>query len=294
MGTPVPVDEPARGEGDAAPPVLPALPPEGNEAGQVASPSPVARFCNACGAAWQAHWEGFCQDCVDRQARMQQRPAAVVPAENTPITSAIALYFAFLGASVVMMIAMLAGANGVTVDFVVSGLVSLMIAIWCLVRRRDVAPALRRTGGLGWYPAAVGMAVGTFAIASGALFVLGKLLGVPQLRMSDDFLRQGYGIGTVILMVAVQPAIFEELAFRGVILQGLQHVLSPTESIFVSALMFMIIHLGVPSFPHLFVIGLALGWLRVRTGSLYPGMVLHFTHNLLCVVFEVWKVPLPW
>jgi membrane protease YdiL (CAAX protease family) len=96
-------------------------------------------------------------------------------------------------------------------------------------------------------------------------------------------------------MVAVQPAIFEELAFRGVILAGVQHVLSPMESVVVSALMFMIIHLAVPSFPHLFVLGLALGWLRVHTGSLYPGMLLHFTHNLLCIVFEVWRPSLlPW
>lgn len=292
MATPVPV-EPFRGDGgEVVPPPLPVV-ESGVEPAAGPPAPPAARFCNACGAAWEAHWDGFCQHCVDRQARIQQRPAAL-PVQNTPINSAIALYFAFLGASVVMMIAMLAGANGVTVDFVVSGLVSLMIAAWCVVRWRDVAPALGRTGGVVWYPVAVGAAVGTFVIASIALFVLGKVLGVPQLRLSDDFLHQGYGMGTVILMVAVQPAIFEELAFRGVILQGLQHVLSPVESIFVSALMFMIIHLAVPSFPHLFVIGLALGWLRVRTGSLYPGMVLHFTHNLLCVVFEVWSVPLPW
>jgi len=42
----------------------------------------------------------------------------------------------------------------------------------------------------------------------------------------------------------------------------------------------MMIHLSVPSFPHLFLMGLALGYLRSRTGSLYAGMVLHFTHNL--------------
>jgi hypothetical protein len=214
---------------------------------------------------------------------------------NTAVTSAIALYFAFLGASVVAMIAVFAGGNSVNVDFWTTGMVSLLVLGWCAYARRDVAPALARVGPPIWFPAAAGGAVVTFAIASGALFVLSRLVGVPELRMTDDFVHQGYGWPTLVLVIAVQPAVIEELAFRGVILTGLQSVLSPGESIVVSALMFMIIHLSVPSFPHLFVIGLALGWLRVHTRSLYPGMLLHFTHNLLCVVFELWRPgPLPW
>jgi membrane protease YdiL (CAAX protease family) len=51
----------------------------------------------------------------------------------------------------------------------------------------------------------------------------------------------------------------------------------------------MILHLAIPSFPHLFVMGVALGWLRVHTGSLYPGMLLHFCHNLICVGWEYWR-----
>ena len=84
----------------------------------------------------------------------------------------------------------------------------------------------------------------------------------------------------------MQPAIFEELASRGVIFGALERVLAVREAIMVSALLFMIIHLAVLSFPHLLVLGLVLGYLRVRTGSLYPGMVLHFTHNLLVVMSE--------
>lgn len=255
------------------------------------------RFCNTCGAPLHPDWVDACPHCAARHARALQAPAASI-AKNTPINSAIALYFAFLGASVVMMIAIFAGANAVTTDFVISALCSVLVVAWCVVARRDVAPALARSGNPLWYPAAIGGAVATFTIASIALFLLSHLLHVPQLRMTDEFVHQGYRLPTLILCIAVQPGVIEELAFRGVILTGLQHVLSPWESIFVSALMFMIIHLSVPSFPHLFVIGMALGWLRVQTGSLYPGMLLHFTHNLLCVVFELWRpfdgITFPW
>ena len=86
----------------------------------------------------------------------------------------------------------------------------------------------------------------------------------------------------------------EELAFRGFIQSSLMRVLGTYESVFVSALMFGILHLSIPSMPHLFLIGVVLGWLRVRTGSLYPGMLMHLTHNLLVVLAERWEVAAPW
>ena len=34
------------------------------------------------------------------------------------------------------------------------------------------------------------------------------------------------------------------------------------------------------------IMGLALGWLRCKSGSIWPGVLLHFGHNALCVVSE--------
>ncbi len=35
------------------------------------------------------------------------------------------------------------------------------------------------------------------------------------------------------------------------------------------------------------LMGLCLGWLRVRSGSLYPCIAMHFTHNLLAILAEM-------
>lgn len=252
----------------------------------------VPRFCNACGTSWQADWVE-CHACARRRylgARRAATAAIDAPSHgNGPITSAISLYFSYLGISVLMMIFIAAGAGIVNLEFVMSALASVMVLIWCVVRRREVGPALRRTPGLGWYLLAAAGSVLTFAVASLALLALNHAFGVPTLRMTDPFVKEGYGLATLILVIAIQPGVIEELAFRGVVLGGLRHVLSPVEAIVVSAAMFMILHLAVPSFPHLFVMGLALGWLRTRTGSLYPGMLLHFCHNFLCIAFEYWR-----
>jgi membrane protease YdiL (CAAX protease family) len=39
----------------------------------------------------------------------------------------------------------------------------------------------------------------------------------------------------------------------------------------------------VAGFPALFVFGLAVAYLRLRTGSLYPGMLLHASFNALAL-----------
>jgi membrane protease YdiL (CAAX protease family) len=254
-------------------------------------------FCNGCGAPWQPEWSD-CPACTTRRAH---RPGASHPGHATdpaahpyrPIFSAIWLYCAYLGSSVVMMAAVAAGASPATTDVVVSILISIVVVAWCVRSRHDVGPALRLPHPK-WFALAAGGSVLTFALASAAVGLMSRLFGIPTLDYSPPFLEAGYGMWVVVLLIAVQPGIVEELAFRGVILGGLRHALSTTETVVVSAALFMIIHLAVPSFPHLLVMGLALGWLRVRSGSLYPGMLLHFLHNLFVVLTEHWRIESLW
>ena len=41
-------------------------------------------------------------------------------------------------------------------------------------------------------------------------------------------------------------------------------------------------------------LGIYLGWLRHRSGSLYPSMVAHFLHNAFVVTAEVWALGPGW
>ena len=116
--------------------------------------------------------------------------------------------------------------------------------------------------------------------------VIATDLDVEEPKCAEPILGAGYGWGTVILVFCIQPAVIEELAFRGVILGSLRRVLGRRDAVIVSALMFMVLHLSVLSFPHLLLIGLVLGYLRIRSGSLYPCMVLHFTHNFMAIMAE--------
>ncbi len=245
------------------------------------TPAP-RRFCGTCGETWQPHWT-ICENC---EVRSQQNPVALdVTTENRALKSAIALYFALLG---VCAIGILNSApdKALAVQFGVTIGLSAVTLIWCALSWRTVLPTLGRSTQPRWFATSLGLALVTFLIATGVIGGLSHLMQWQRQDMSDPFRDAGYGWAMIVLCICVQPALIEELAFRGVILGALEKALSPFEAVMVSALMFMTLHLSVARFPHTLALGLAAGFLRLRTRSLYPCILLHFSHNLLCVLTE--------
>lgn len=89
-----------------------------------------------------------------------------------------------------------------------------------------------------------------------------------------------------IILICVFPGIFEELGFRGLMQTWLMRVLGSKRAILVSAALFSTLHLSVLSFPYLFLAGCLFGWIRLRTGLLFPAMLLHVLHNLGVLCYE--------
>lgn len=89
-----------------------------------------------------------------------------------------------------------------------------------------------------------------------------------------------------IIFLAVTPAISEELLFRGVILNGLRSRFGDYISITLSALMFALMHSSLQQLVYPFLLGLVLGWVVLRTGSLVSSILVHFINNFLVVTFS--------
>src|SRR5262249_10114566 len=81
------------------------------------------------------------------------------------------------------------------------------------------------------------------------------------------------------LLLAVLPAICEELAFRGFVLSGLRHLGSKRWAIGLTAIFFGIAHGMIQQSISAAVLGLVLGYIAVQTGSLVPCMLFHMTYN---------------
>ena len=83
---------------------------------------------------------------------------------------------------------------------------------------------------------------------------------------------------TLIVAVFVAP-ICEEVFFRGFVFAGLLRGMPLVWAILFSTLIFAVAHFDVGSFAVLFIIGLALAFLRWRTKSILPGILLHMLNN---------------
>ncbi|MEP6863743.1 MAG: type II CAAX endopeptidase family protein [Deltaproteobacteria bacterium] len=89
---------------------------------------------------------------------------------------------------------------------------------------------------------------------------------------------------TSLIVLALLPAISEELVFRGVLARSLARF--PIVAVVVSAALFSLYHLVPAQMLGTFPLGLALGLLAVRSGSIVPGMIAHLLNNATVLVVE--------
>lgn len=164
-----------------------------------------------------------------------------------------------------------------------AGLVVLAL-VWSLQSREEVAPAL---GKLGMRPAFLPLlALGgfvTWGLASVLMSPVEQLLPewVEEVELPALFPHPVLAV----LSICVVPGVCEELIFRGILQGSLARVMGPRNSLVVAAVIFAAVHFNPLGFwGYLFPLGLYLGWLRLRTGSLYPGIVAHFSHNAVAVI----------
>lgn len=93
-----------------------------------------------------------------------------------------------------------------------------------------------------------------------------------------------------IILLALLPAIFEELVFRGILLNGLRDGLGDIPALFMSAFLFAIMHGSIQQLIYTFILGVVLGWIAMRTGSTFSSMLVHFLNNTIVVVINYFTV----
>ena len=113
-----------------------------------------------------------------------------------------------------------------------------------------------------------------------------------EIKLIEPFITAGYGFGTIVFAGCVMPAVWEEIAFRGLIQTSLGKKFRKREAIFITSALFAIIHITTFSWPYLFLLGVILGFLRMKTQSLWPVIAVHFLHNLVVFYFEYYGGPI--
>ena len=86
-----------------------------------------------------------------------------------------------------------------------------------------------------------------------------------------------------VALLAVLPAICEEVVFRGVIFNGLRSKMSDVWAVLLSSALFMIMHGRLEQFVYPFVLGIVLSFVVLRTGNLFSSILVHFLNNFIVV-----------
>jgi sodium transport system permease protein len=144
---------------------------------------------------------------------------------------------------------------------------------------------VRRTLGLSRPPlAAVGLAVVLGATAW--LFaggVVSRLLPPPEslTRALQRLIQLGdepMPLWVVWLVLGLTPGVCEEVFFRGLIFSGMRR-LGAWPAVLVTALLFGLAHASIYRLLPTFILGVLLGVLRWRSGSVLPGIAMHAVNN---------------
>jgi len=139
----------------------------------------------------------------------------------------------------------------------------------------------------------LGAAIPVWLVFSYTWQVVLQLLGektqlqeVVQLLVAPQPLVLLLASGAIALVVA---PVLEETVFRGFLMPTLTRMAGPAAGIVLTAALFGMLH-GWPSCIPIFGIGLLLGWLYWKTGSLWVSIGCHSAFNLVSLV-TVWLAP---
>ncbi len=102
----------------------------------------------------------------------------------------------------------------------------------------------------------------------------------------ENILAGAPGVWAILLVMAILPAVIEELAFRGFILSGLESLKNKWQAIAIASLFFGLSHSIIQQSVITGVVGVILGIIAVQTRSILPCILYHATHNSLTVLLS--------
>ncbi len=178
------------------------------------------------------------------------------------------------------------------INYTLTPLAFALVAFWALkYNQKSVKTAFQEnTCKAKYYFLALALQFGLFSLGTLNTYFL-EFLG--KFGYQDTPIQvpsmDGFGLIGVLLVVAVLPAIFEELIFRGLVLQGLKSF-GTVGAVLLCGGLFAIYHQNPAQTLYQFCCGAAFALMAIRAGSIFPTVVSHFVNNALIVILTKYKI----
>jgi uncharacterized protein len=218
--------------------------------------------------------------------QIETPPSPSVASKRVPgITQSLALWALFVGVVTIVTIALylISRFGGVSLDLSSYALVQQIIA-WPItlgVGLRWSEASFRDACRLTRFPIRIVPALFIAFFGLTILAIASRSL-IPMPEIIQKFIAQvetGNNQLTFFLPLVVGAPLGEELFFRGLVLRGFLGRYSVTKAVWASALFWALSHLNPWQAVGALPLGLVLGWLVVRTGSLIPAIIGHMIAN---------------
>lgn len=105
-----------------------------------------------------------------------------------------------------------------------------------------------------------------------------ELSGAPNAQNIVQLLSE-------IVIIGFLPAICEEIFYRGYVLRGLERK-GRVYALIVSSVLFAVMHANFQQMTYALMLGLLLGFVVLKTNSLYASIAMHATFNIMSVVLS--------
>ena len=113
-----------------------------------------------------------------------------------------------------------------------------------------------------------------------------RVLPLPSGASAPELFAAFEGLSplALFLLMALSPGLMEELLFRGALLSGLRRDLPALKVVGWQALLFAAVHASLHRFLPTGVVGAVLAAITLRSGRLWPAVVLHTSYNATLVL----------
>ena len=178
---------------------------------------------------------------------------------------------------------------GIIAATAMSGVFAATGIAFSVVRFRDPFSSLGfvKTSGFKPYLFAVamwivGLSVLMFWVQALVWFGVDSLIPPDTAKQALDE-ADGNIVATIILVGILGP-MAEEIFFRGYVLPGLTKKFGIIWALVISSVVFGLFHIDPGAIVPTFALGLMLGWVYLKTGSIWPAMFAHGLHNTVAVL----------
>ncbi len=112
-----------------------------------------------------------------------------------------------------------------------------------------------------------------------------NLIGEPK---QEDIAESFGSIPVQFLLIVVAAPVSEEVCFRGMLYGGLREKLSTPVAALIGGLIFGALHAltGISAVPPLMAFGIVLCLLYEKTGSIWPGIMIHMLNNTVALLAQ--------